>query len=156
MGRATAAQDRGRAFVVFTLGFMLVMAAAMALTAGVAHAAGFTIIDQTSRTTNNGQATSQTGNNVAKGNNSDNAVVGDQVASSGAAGPNSSSVATNAGASTNNSDGTANISTGNASSTGTSSTTTSSSSADTSGGPAGFVIVDQSQATDNVGRARRR
>jgi hypothetical protein len=153
MGRAAAAQDRGRAFVVFALGFMLVMAAAMTLATGVAHAAGFTIIDQTTRTTNNGQATSQSGNNVAKGNNSDNAAVGDQVAVSGAAGASSTSVATNSGSTNNTSDGTANIDTGNASSTGTTSSTTTSSSADTSGGPAGFVILDQSNVTDNVGRA---
>jgi hypothetical protein len=131
---------------------MLVMAAAMTLATGVAHAAGFTIIDQNTKTTNNGQATSQSGNNVAKGNNSDNAAVGDQVAVSGAAGANSTSVASNSGTTNNTSDGTANISTGDASSTGATSSTTSSST-DTSGGPAGFVILDQSNITDNVGRA---
>lgn len=153
MGRQAAAQIRGRAFVVYALGFMLVMAAAMALATGVAHAAGFTIIDQTTRTTNNGQATSQSGGNTAKGNNSDNAAVGDQVAVSGAAGASSNTVASNSGTTANNSDGTANISTGNATSAGTTSTTNTSSSADTTGGPAGFVIVSQSNVTDNVGRA---
>jgi len=132
---------------------MLVVAAAMTLATGAAHAAGFTIINQNTRTTNNGQATSQSGGNTAKGNNSDNATVGDQVAVSGATGANSNTVASNDGATTNNSDGTANITTGNATSSGTTSSTTNSSSADTTGGPAGFVIVGQSNVTDNVGRA---
>jgi len=151
MARTRAVRHRGQRSVVYGLGFVAMLSAALLLTAGRAHAAGTQIVDQSQHTTNRGTANASSGGNRSVGNNSVNAATGNQAAFAGRGG----AVANNSGASRNSSGGSASINTGDADATGTSAHTTAHQTANAGGGGGngGVQIADQSSHVDNSGAA---
>jgi hypothetical protein len=108
-------------------------------------AKGVEVVDQSTEVTNSGDATANTGGNVAIGNASVNTAVNEQEAEGGG-------VATNIADASNSSNGTATIVTGDATATGVASETTVEQ-AVAGGGDGGLAIVDQSTEVENDGDA---
>jgi hypothetical protein len=147
------AHQRGRpGRVLLAIGIGLAAFVLMVLGAPRADAAKLTISDQSTKVTNEGDSSANTGGNTAIGNNSVNTATNDQDATATGDG-RGDAVAFNSSSSSNTSDGSATIATGDASATGATSATNVSQGA-ASGGDSGLTIADQSARVTNDGDAR--
>jgi len=131
-------------------GVLGVLALGVFLVLGEARSDALAVTEQSAEVENAGQATANSGGNVAVGNASSNSAANLQGA--GAAAGGEDAVAVNAGGASNESDGTAIVATGDASATGVASSTEIVQVTGDGGGGA-LALTDQSAEVENTGAA---